>query len=59
MGNAEAKDAASERRAAFSGEEEDDAVAQNFHETVLSGKLQQAVRLATDREGGWCLLLDD
>ena len=31
-------------------------MARIFHETVLSGKLRQAVRRATDREGGGCLL---
>ena len=41
------------------GKEEDNAVAQSFHETVLSGKLRQAVRRATDREGGGCLLPGD
>ena len=41
---------------AFGGEEEDDAMARSFHETVLSGKLRQAVRRATDWEGGRCLL---
>ena len=29
---------------------------QSFHETVISGKLRQAVRRATGREGGGCLL---
>ena len=48
-----------ESRAAFSGEEEDDDMARSFHETVLSGKLRQAVHRATDREGGGCLLLGD
>ena len=56
VGDAEAEAAACEGRAAFSSEEEDDAVARSFHETVLSGKLRQAVRRATDREGGGCLL---
>ena len=59
LGDAEAEGAAREGRAAFSGEEEDDAVARSFHETVLSGKLRQAVPRATDREGGGCLLLGD
>ena len=35
VGDAEAEWAAREGRAAFSGEEEDDAVARSFHETVL------------------------
>ena len=59
MGDAEAEGADHEGRAAFSGEEEDDAVARSLHKTVLSGKLGQAVRRATDREGGGCLLPGD
>ena len=59
MGDAEAEGAAREGRSAFSGEEEYDAVARSFHETVLSGKLWQAVRWATNREGGGCFLPDD
>ena len=38
--DAEAEGAAREGRAAFSGEEEEVAVAQSFHKTVLSGKLR-------------------
>ena len=34
-------------------------MARSFHETVLSGKLGQAVCQSTDREGGGCLLLGD
>ena len=59
MGDAEAEGASRKCRAAFNGEEEDDAVAQIFHETVLSGKLRQAVRRVTDREGGGCLLPEE
>ena len=59
VGDAEAEGAAREGRAAFSGKEEDDAVERSYHGTVLSGKLQQAVRRATDQEGGGCLLSDD
>ena len=59
VGDAKAEGADREGRAAFSGEEEEDAVARNFHETVLLGKLRQAVRRATDREGGGCLLPED
>ena len=55
-GDAEVEGAAREGRAAFSGKEEDDSMARSFHETVLSGKLRQAIRCATDREGGGCLL---
>ena len=39
VGYAEAEGAACEGRAAFSGEEEGEAVARSFHETVLSVKL--------------------
>ena len=59
LGDSEAEGAAREGRAAFSGEEEDDAVARSFHETVLSGKLRKAVRRATNREGGGCLLPEE
>ena len=34
-------------------------MARSFHETVLSGKLRQADRRATDREGGGCILPED
>ena len=57
--DAKAKGAAREGRAASGGEEEEEAVSQSYHDTVFSGKLWQAVRQATDREGGGCLLLDD
>ena len=50
--DAKAEGAAQEGRAASGGGDEDDAVARSFHEKVLSGKLRQDVRLATDREGG-------
>ena len=59
VGDAKAEGDAREGRAAFSGEEEEDAVARSFHETVLSGKLWQAVCRATYREGGGCLLPED
>ena len=51
VGDAKAEGAARESRAAFSGKEEKDAVAQGFHKTVLLGKLRQAVRRATYRRG--------
>ena len=59
MGDAEAEGAAREGIAASGGEEEEEVVAWSYHDTVLSGKLRQVVRSATDREGGGCLLPDD
>ena len=59
VGDAEVEGDAQERRADSGGEEGDEAVARSYHDTVLSGKLRQAVRRATDREGGGCILLDD
>ena len=56
---AEAEGANREGRDASGYEEEDEAVAQIFLKTVLSGKLRQAVCRATYREGGGCLLPDD
>ena len=38
-------------RAPSGGEEEDEAVERNYHDTVLYGKLRQVVRRSTDREG--------
>ena len=59
MGDAEAEVSAREGRSAIGGEEEDKAFVRSYHETVLLGKLRQAVHPATNREGGGCLLLDD
>ena len=59
MGDAEAEGAAREGRAASGREEEEEAVVWIYHDTVLCGKLWQAVRRAPDREGGGCLLPDD
>ena len=59
VGDAKAEGAAREGRSASGGEEEDDALARSYHDTVLSGKIRQAIRWATDREGGGCLLPDD
>ena len=59
VGDSKAEGDAREGRAAFSCEEEDYAVARSFHETFLLGKLRQAVRRATDRERGGCLLPED
>ena len=59
VGDAEAEGAAREGRAAASNsKEEEGSVDQSYHDTVLSGKLQQVVRQATDREGRGCLLPD-
>ena len=43
--------AAREGRSAFSSKEENDTMACSFHKTVLLGKVRQAIRWATDREG--------
>ena len=59
VGDAKVEGAAQEGRAAFSGNEEDNAVAWSFHEKVLLGNLRQAVRQATDWAGGGCLLPED
>ena len=59
VGDAEAEGAAQEGRAAFNGEEEDEAVDQGFYKTLLLRKLRQAVRKTTDRKGGGCLLPED
>ena len=55
----EVEGAAREGRATLGGEEEYEAVARSYHDTVLSVNLIQAVYLETDREGGGCLLPDD
>ena len=59
VGDAKVEGADREGRSAFSGEEEDGAVARSFHKTVLLGKLRQSVRRPTDREGGGCLFPED
>ena len=59
MGGAKAEGDAREVSSASGGEEEDEAVARSFRKTLFSGKLRQAVRRATDREGGRYLLPDD
>ena len=51
VGDAEAEGAAREGRAASGGEEEDEDVARSYHDTVMLGKIRQAVCQATDREG--------
>ena len=58
VGDPKVEGAVREGRAASGGEEEDEAVARSYHDTVLSGNLRQAVRWATNREGGGCLLPD-
>ena len=50
---------AREGRSSSGGNEEDEAVARSYHNTVFSGKLHQDVHQAPDREGGGCLLLDE
>ena len=52
VGGAESEGATREVRAASGREEEYEAVARSYHDTVLSGKLRQAVRWETDKEGG-------
>ena len=59
VGDFKSEGAAQVGRATSGGKEEDEAVARSYRGTVLSGKLWQDVRQATDREGGGCLLLDD
>ena len=59
VGDSEAEGATREGRATSGGEDEDEAMARSYHDTVLSGKLRQAVRQATNRKGGECLLPDD
>ena len=54
----EAEGADSEGRSAREGEEEDKEIIWSYS-TVMSGKLRQAVHLATRMEGGGCLLPDD
>ena len=59
VGDAKSEGAAQEGRAASGGEEENETVARSFHETVLSRKLQQAVRRAANQERRGCLLPED
>ena len=59
VGDAEAEGAAREGGFASRGEEEDKVVAQSYHYTVFSSKLGQAIRQATKRKGGGCILPDD
>ena len=59
VGDAEAEGATQEGRDASRGKEEDKALARRYHNTVLSGKIWQDIRQATDREGEGCLLPDD
>ena len=47
----EAEGAAREVRAASGGEEEEEAVARSYHDTVMSGRLHQVVCRATNRDG--------
>ena len=56
VGDAEAEGDAREGRSPSGGKEEEKAVFWSYHDTVLSGRLRQAVRWATNREGVGCLL---
>ena len=57
VGGTEAEGAVREGRVASGGEEEEEAKARSYHDTVLSSKLQQAIRQEAYREGGGCPLL--
>ena len=59
MGDAEAEGAAREGRAASDRDNQEKSKAWSYHDTVLFGKLQQAVRRTNGRDGGGCLLPDD
>ena len=59
VGDSEAEGASRESRAASGRDEEDEVVAQSYHDAVLYSKLRQANRQATEREEGGCLLPDD
>ena len=59
VGDAEVEGSAREGRSASGGEEEVKSIARSYYDMVLSGKLRQAVRWATIRKGGGCLLSDD
>ena len=59
VGGAEAEGDAREVRASSGEEEEDEAVVRSYHDTVLLVNLSQAVRCATDREGGGCFFPDE
>ena len=52
VGDAKSEGTAREDRAASGVEEEKEFVARIYHDMVLSGKLRQAVRRVTNREGG-------
>ena len=59
VGDAGAEGATKDDRSTSGGEEEEEAVSQRYHDTVLPGKISQAFIWATDMEGGGCLLLDN
>ena len=52
VGGDEAEGDARECRVAIGGEEEHEAVARSYHDTVMLGEIRQAVRRVTSREGG-------
>ena len=59
VGDDDTEGDAREGRATSGREEEYEAVTRNYHDTVFSSKLRQAVHWATDREGIGCILPDD
>ena len=56
VGNAKSEEAARKGRFASGGQEKDKTVSSIYHNTVLPGKIRQAVCQTTDREGGGCFL---
>ena len=58
VGDTKAEGAAREGRAARIREEEDEAVARSYHDTVLSGKIRPSVRWSSKRKRVGCLLPD-
>ena len=57
--DAEADGASREGRTTRGREKEDNQQAWSYHSTVMSGNISHAVRSATNRKGGGCLLPDD
>ena len=59
VGDMEEEGDATEGRSFRGGDEEEKALNLNFHSTVLSGNIWQAIRRATNREGVGYLLPDN